>query len=371
MRAKSLTLVIFLAIGESIQDFKSKGQLKRLVLYNFKKFSQDFNYVYIFSYADEKQKFYGNCEVVPNKLGLHRYLYSLLAPILYARLIKRADIVRGFQLSGGIPAIVAKILFGKKFVINYGYDYFSFAKIERKFFQALFYKLIKWPILLSANAIIVTSLSIKRELEKKNINNKIFLIPNGVDTNIFKPIPKKKGGLLNIAFIGRFEKQKNLFNLICAVKDQKKGISLNFFGDGSLKNKIIKEAKKLKVDLSLQKPVDYYKLPKILGRMDIFALVSEEEGNPKILLEAMACEKAVLASNVRGISEIIKDGKNGLLVNTDQKSISGGITKLLDVTLRKNLGREARKTVLKNFKMSDLLGKETSLLKKIAYSHLR
>ena len=188
-----MTLGVILAIGESLGDLKSKGQLARLVNYNIKHYSKNFDQVFIFSYANEKNfKLTKNCRLIANSLGIHRYLYAILMPIINRDKFAKCDVIRGLQLSGGIPATVAKIIYGKNFVINYGYDYSKFAKIEGKLVQSFLYKILENPICELASAIIVTSVEIKKELAQRVKNSKIHFIPNGVDIKLFRKINIKR-----------------------------------------------------------------------------------------------------------------------------------------------------------------------------------
>lgn len=361
-----MNLGVFLAIGESLTDLKRKGQIKRLVNYNIRAYSQAFDKVYIFSYENEKNfLFPKNCYLIPNTSGFHRYIYSILLPIIKREEVKSCGVLRGLQLSGGIPASIAKMIFRKKIVINYGYDYSKFAKIESKSLQSFLYKLIEIPIIKLADAVIVTSRDIKRKLAKKIKQSKTFYIPNGVDTKLFKKINSNQGRKFTVLFIGRLEKQKNLENLIKALS-QFKNIRALFYGQGSLKKALKSLANKLKVDLTINNPLEYQKIPRVLASADVFALPSLEEGNPKILLEAMACEKAVIGTKVSGIKEIIASGYNGLLTDVTPKSIAVAIDKLQDNGLRKKLGKNARQCIIKNYDINRLLSKEVGLLKKVA-----
>lgn len=361
-----MTLGVILAIGESLGDLKSKGQLKRLLDYNIKRYSQAFDHVFIFSYDNEKNfKLPKNCTLVANSLGIHRYLYAFLMPIICYKKIAKCDVLRGLQLSGGIPAVIARIIYGNRFIINYGYDYSKFAKIEGKPLRSFLYKFIEIPIVWLAGSIIVTSIEIKKEFARKLKNSKIHLIPNGVDTNLFRKINQKLKHKFTVLYIGRLERQKNLENLIKALSNFR-GTKAVFCGQGSLKNKLKAQAGKLKVDLTIKSPIDYQKIPQAMSAADVFVIPSIEEGNPKILLEAMACQKAVIGSNVKGIKEIIADNYNGLLTEVDPNSIGAAIKKLEDKSLRERLGENARKHILKNYEINSLLDKEVALLKKVA-----
>src|SRR3989344_1670878 len=151
-----MTLGLVLAIGESLKDFKEKGQDRLLVEQNLKAYSQNFEKVFVFSYENEKYPLYKNSQLIANHAGIHRYLYSLAMPLIHRKEFKKCDVLRGLQVTGGIPCVVAKILYKKPFVVNYGYDYEAVSKIEKKYSQAFLYKIFAPIILKFADAVIVT-----------------------------------------------------------------------------------------------------------------------------------------------------------------------------------------------------------------------
>lgn len=359
-----MTLGVFLAIGESLTDLKNKGQLDRLLNYNIKKYSKSFDEVYLFSYRNETINLPDNCHLIANNKNINRYLYSLLMPIIHIKQIKECNVLRGLQLSGGIPASISKIFFGKNFVINYGYDYPKFAKIEGKPLQSLLYKLIQKPIVTLSSCVIVTSEEFKKTLSMIIHHNKIVLLPNGVDLGLFRPLKsyasKKR---YRILYIGRLEKQKNLNQLILAVNHSKLNPEVIFYGEGSQKKYLMALAKTLKVRLKINPPVVYKEIPRIMSEFDVFALPSIEEGSPKILLEAMACGKTVMGSNVVGINNIIINDKNGLLTEPDFRSISKALIRLKNANLRKRLSLSAHLFIKNNFDINKFLAKEINLLK--------
>jgi len=357
-----MNLGVILAIGESFQDLEKKGQLKRLLNYNIKSYSKNFDKVFIFSYKNDKNfKLPKNCYLVSNKREINRYIYSLTMPFIKHEQFRQCDVIRGLQITGGIPGFVAKVFFGKRFIINYGYNYSKFARIENKKLQSFIFKLIQFPLLRTSDKVIVTSKEIYKELSPKIERKKLAYIPNGVDIKLFKPLVRRKSNLFTVMFIGRIEKQKNLENLIIAAQNIPK-IKIVFVGAGSQKDQLMTLSKKKKVELNLISPIDYAEIPKKLAEADVFALPSSLEGNPKILLEAMACEKAVIGCNVAGTREIIKNGRTGILTDLDSESLALGLSKLLNPRLREKLGREARKYVIENFDIEKLLNRENKLL---------
>jgi glycosyltransferase involved in cell wall biosynthesis len=88
-------------------------------------------------------------------------------------------------------------------------------------------------------------------------------------------------------------------------------------------------------------------IPVILSIIDRFVIPSITEGSPLALLEAMAMGKPIIATNVGGIVEILRDGETGLLVpSRDPEALAERIVHLLgDVTESRRLGSRAREEI--------------------------
>jgi glycosyltransferase involved in cell wall biosynthesis len=84
---------------------------------------------------------------------------------------------------------------------------------------------------------------------------------------------------------------------------------------------------------------------------DIFVLPSIQEGQGIVLLEAEASAKPVVAFNIGGINEAVRDGETGLLVKRgDTNEFADAVMRLLsDKGLREKMGADARKFVSENF----------------------
>ena len=89
------------------------------------------------------------------------------------------------------------------------------------------------------------------------------------------------------------------------------------------------------------------------------------KGNPKALLEAMACGLPCLASDIEGVREIIVNHQNGLLINCKEFNslqLKQGIDALLkNKGLAERLGNKARETIVNNFSLEQVLARETKL----------
>lgn len=183
---------------------------------------------------------------------------------------------------------------------------------------------------------------------------KIRIIPNGVDVEKFKPHDKIIDNM--IFWCGRFIPEKGLEYLIRAlalVVKEKPQVKLIMAGNGPLFPKILSLVKhyKLEKNVIFKGYVVHDKLPNLFGTSSLYVLPSLKEGMPYALLEAMACGKAVIGSDIPGISEVITHGINGVLVPPkDPKALAEAITRLLeDRSLRRRLGENARKMMVEKY----------------------
>ena len=93
--------------------------------------------------------------------------------------------------------------------------------------------------------------------------------------------------------------------------------------------------------------VPHHKALSLLSNARIFVLPSIREGLPLALIEAMALRRAVIATSVGGIPEIIKNGQNGLLVKPGEpRELASAIIKLItNEELFKQICKEAGKSI--------------------------
>ncbi len=356
-------LCVFLAIGESFADFAKKGQDSLLIKQNLAHYTSSFDSVVVFSYGNEEFSPIKNVKILPNRWKIHRFLYSLLLPILYRKQIQSCDVIRCLQLTGGIPGVIAHILFKKKYIINYGYRYDKNAANEGKWLHMWLYKLIEPIIFFHAWSIIVTTDSLKQSLIKKT-KKPIYIIPNGVDIELFS-FRANKVKSSYILYVGRIEKSKNLEALVYAVGICKKKYTLFFVGWGQEKNHLLEIAKSYDTKLVILDAVPHHDLPKYYREASLFVLPSLGEGNPKVLLEAMSSGIPVVGTNVRGIRELVHHRQNGILCGTEPQEIASAIDWVLDhPSEAKKMSIKARTMIEKSFTLSTTMAKEVALLKK-------
>lgn len=174
----------------------------------------------------------------------------------------------------------------------------------------------------------------------------IPVVFNGIDLS--KCIEKKDYSLHNpITFINvaRFAAQKNHKRLIEAFalfSKTNENSKLLLLGDGELVDEIKKYAEHLNV---YEKIIfkGYQNSPyEILNSSDVFILSSDYEGIPMTIIEAMGTSLPIISTNVGGISEIIENEYNGLLVKREADALAKAMTEIVcNAELRLKLGKNA------------------------------
>ncbi len=349
-----MNLGIILGIGESLNQMDKFGQKDRFINNYLRKYAKHFDKIYLFSYENETCSLPKNITIISKKSSLHRYLYALLIAIINRKQINDCDILRGFGLTSAVPALLTQ----KPFIFNLPYDYNKFLKIEKKYyFIPLFYILEKIAFL-RANIILVATKHKFKTLKEK----KFIYLPNGVDLRTYF---KKDNTSKGIVFVGRLERQKNLFFLIDAVSKLPKHLrSVTFIGTGSLETDLRNHATKKNVTLTIIHPVENTKLPILLRKYAIFALPSMAEGSPKVLLEAMAIGLVPVVTNFSTAKEIIKDNMSGFITNYDVNAYSRRMEILIkNPNLCKKMSQFAVESIASKFNLEKLILKEINILK--------
>lgn len=201
-------------------------------------------------------------------------------------------------------------------------------------------------------------------------SSKINLIKGaGVDLNTVEYV-KERIDKIVVVMASRLLIDKGVFEFVKAAKIIKnKGIDVEFklYGDidkgnpASLKND---EIHFIKNEGVVEVCGFTENIMHILSSANIIVLPSYREGFPKILVEAAACGRAVVTTDVPGCRDVTQNGITGLLCNSkDEFSLVQQIEKLiLDSKLRTSMGRNARKTALKDYDQEVILKKHISII---------
>ncbi|MCK9378654.1 MAG: glycosyltransferase family 4 protein [Candidatus Moranbacteria bacterium] len=358
-------LILFFTLGTSLDDWNKNGSIDREINI-YKKLLIYFDEIYFLTYGKNDRKYSymlpENIKILPKKISVNNFLYSLLIPYLYKKEIKESNWLKTNQMIGGWSAIISKYVFNKKINMRTGYTQSLFL-LDSSIFKKILIYLIELLSYRFANFSTVTSEHQRRYISNRYNAKNMHIIPNGIDINLFKPL--KNTTIQNktkLLFIGRLHPEKNIINLVNAIQNIP-NISLEIIGNsGILKNNILKLRKKYKLSISLSANIPNSSLPKIYSEADIYIQPSLYEGNPKTILEAMSCGLPVIASNIDGTKNIIKHKENGFLCETCSNSIKNAILTLKNNNkLRDIIGSKARKYIKKNYALDKCIEKEIKL----------
>jgi glycosyltransferase involved in cell wall biosynthesis len=195
--------------------------------------------------------------------------------------------------------------------------------------------------------------------------HKIRYIPNGVDTERFKPnledrlkVRKELGvdGFVWLA-VGRFDPPKDYPNMLQAfarVINKHSNTMLLIAGDGPLRETMENMARELGIERRIKFLGIRRDVPQLMNAVDAYVMSSSWEGMPNVLLEASATGLPIVATNVGGNSEVVLDGITGFLVPPrNPEALAEAMLRMMDLPeeKRREMGKAARKHVEDNFSL--------------------
>ena len=192
--------------------------------------------------------------------------------------------------------------------------------------------------------------------------DKIFLIQgSGVDFNEFKYTPIKQN-FPKIILPARMIKDKGILEFISAARIiKKKNCNVVFQLVGGIDEYNPSGLTKIEIESWVKEGIIEWlghcnDMSKVFSDSYLVVLPSYREGFPKVLMEAAACGRAIVTTDVPGCRDTIVNGKSGILVPIyDSETLAKTINKLIeDFNLCKSMGEEGRKYAIKNFNVNDI-----------------
>ena len=180
----------------------------------------------------------------------------------------------------------------------------------------------------------------------------VHLLRHGVNTRRFYPTPFPVAPPLQMLAVGRFVEKKGFDILIAAAAQLTTPFQLRIVGHGLEQERLTKmiAAANLEDRVQLGHSQTHATLPLEYSKAHIVIVPSikdqngDRDGLPNVVLEAMACGRPIIASNVGDIANVVKPGKTGLLVSPGNiNMLAQSITLLAKYPdLRQQLGRNGR-----------------------------
>lgn len=165
-----------------------------------------------------------------------------------------------------------------------------------------------------------------------------------------------------VLFAGRLVAQKDLPNLLTAtshVLREHSNVLFLIVGSGDKEGEAKSFAQKLEIDSSVvfTGPIPYDQIPSYFAACDLFVLPSVYEGNARVLAEAAAAAKPVVATDVSGTQDTVIEGETGYIVPVGRsEALARGMIRLLDDPAQAaEMGRRAREHILALYDQQRLL----------------
>jgi glycosyltransferase involved in cell wall biosynthesis len=301
---------------------------------------------------------------------LGAWLYSFALPFVNRSILRYVDILKTNQMDGAWSAWIAAKFLQKPLLLRTGYTKsFLVRKQYGNGFRYLFYRCVECSLYRTCNSSTVSSQH-DREYVCSSFgieSTKVHLLPNFVATDRFRcevPLSRRANRLL---FVGRLHPEKNIENLIRALPSI--DIGLDIFGDGqpSEIERLLKISESLKADVVMKGMVSNSEMPGILGQYKYFILPSLYEGNPKALIEAMACGLVCIGTKVPGIEEILSDGLTGIVCKgTGKEDLLEGLRRAL-VCRHVELAMAARNYAVEKFSLAKIASLEKIIMNTLRY----
>ena len=295
------------------------------------------------------------------KFNVFRYLYSIYYIFKNRKIFQRFNLIKSNQLIGSHLGLVFKLLFNTKFICRLGYEPNEFFTHKKNFLLILVLKIYSKFIYKFSDKIIVTTNLTKNFICKnfKIKKKKIVVIPNFIDTKIFNGKLKKKNNFKKFVTVTRLDEQKNLIFMFEEI------LNSNFNLDviGLSKKIFLKYKKDFKMNsrINFLGRVENTKLSSMFAKYDFYLSTSKYEGNPKTILEAMSSNLPVISTKAPGITNIIKDKKNGFIIEEKGGSLIKKIYEIKKINKLNKIVDNARQYIESNNSLKNIIKRESRL----------
>ena len=291
--------------------------------------------------------------VIPKAFG---FMHSVFMFFPLFQLLRRIERKRGIDLinahwifpDGVAAAWAARIMCKPVVLTALGCDI--------NFYPKLFFRKLQISCALHlADAITAKSNSLKKTIVDMKISHrKVSVIPNGVNSDLFRIMNKKKVRrelgvpennkiVITVGSQDDVKGTKHLLEAIVMMRDRMDQLPLFILiGDGPLRNHLQYQA----IELGISDNVDFLgkvlhdQIPLWLNAADVFCLTSLREGHPNVVLEALACGIPVVGSRVGSIPELIDDHNGKIFGVGNSLELCIGLMLCLKKSWNRSLIRE-------------------------------
>jgi glycosyltransferase involved in cell wall biosynthesis len=285
-----------------------------------------------------------------------------LAAIGLARILRGYDVLYSHTSAPGqmLGAVAARLARRPHVVHHHTYPYFSTNPRVRRLQVALFPRVLGHAEFIAVAEHVAQGLTDDCGIRR----DRIRVIENGV--SVPEALPDRPAGPVRIGMLSRLDPGTGVHTFIDAAEAARAQVSAEFEiggqpGPFEEYGQRMRDAA-LRAGIPMTEPGSDGLA--FLGTLDVVAMPSLYEGSPLVLLEAMSLGKAVIASDIPGIREVLGPDEAGILVPVgDAAALRAAIEALAgDESLRTELGRRARAVVSARYRISTTIAKAIAVL---------
>jgi glycosyltransferase involved in cell wall biosynthesis len=192
------------------------------------------------------------------------------------------------------------------------------------------------------------------------VPERLSVVCNGVDVERFRSVPLTTEGRVSILGVGSLLPVKRWDRLLGAALELKRrgaDYCMRIAGDGFLRRSLEQQAQ----DLGITDRVEFLgytdDIPGLLSEATFLVHTSDNEGCPNIVMEAMACGRAVVATDAGDVTHLVEDGKTGFVVRRgdDTTLVTRMATLIVDRGLCRHMGDAGRAKAEREFSLNRLV----------------
>lgn len=366
----------------SLEGFDKSGILDReLARYRYYQERGDRVNLVVYGRGDAEAQAYERrlegLRILYNKLNLPARQYLRRLHQVHARQLLGSHLIMNHNSSGIPMALRSHWAWKVPLVVIIDYISSEVAKIQHAYNPKIAREIadLERQSLLRAQHVIVTTDQIADRMIERvpEARPKLTVIPNYVDSELFRPLALEKR--YDLVYVGQMIEVKNLERLLEAV--ERLGLRIAMIGGANEfskpEDRRDRYFEKLKARFGdLNGRVDWLgrvkneEMPAYLNQAKAFILPSLSEGHPRALIEAQACGLPCIGSNRPGINSVLQHEVTGILCETDADSIAQAIASLLSQPLlMQEIGANARHYVLEHYSPERIFERENNLLRQV------
>ncbi len=261
--------------------------------------------------------------VRPKDLGFLKLLQFTQTYFKLLKMVEPFDLIHVNRIyPAGLMGVFIKFFYNKPLLLT---EHFTGYLTERDADLSSMEKKLAAFICSKADHICTVSENLNRSMQRLGFKNTYSIVPNVVDTSLFKPGSKKSEVFHILHVSSMLDQHKNVSGILRVIKRlEKKKIKFRFLmvGEGSSQYvPLIDELGIHKENMVIKEQIPHHEIAAYMQAADLFVLFSNYENLPCVILEAFSCGVPVISTDTGGIAEFFPEDFGKLIPVKDEEAL--------------------------------------------------